>query len=851
MLHSPNNKGNFFIHIALPSGLAIILFISTIFFIIIPYFEKTMMAGKRETIRELNDSAYSLIAKFHADEKKGVLNRRQAQKKAISAVKNLRYGDEGKDYFWITDLHPNMIMHPYRPDMDGKDLSDFQDPTGKKLFVEFVKTVKSSPYKQKSGFVNYMWQWKDNPDKIVPKLSHVRLFEPWNWIIGTGIYIEDVSKEINKLKNHLTKLSLGILFIIILLLFYINRQSHKMELSRRNAENKVKESEEKHRKLIEASTEGIMMILGGKTAYSNKVLLDMLGYGENEFSSLKLPDIILEEENDNDFKAFNALLLKGDIPKPIETKLKQKDGKTSDVLLTASKIVFMKKNGFVIIIKDISQHKKIQGELTRSREKILVELQTSLLSLTQNLKNTAQKIIPCQASMPINKAAEIMTKSENSAILVKNGKDFAGIVTDHDLRESIISKGAKSDEPVSKIMSSPLISLSKEALSFEAVLLMQDKNISHLPLKNSEGEIVSIIDSNQMLKLKWYSPDIMIREFYNETSVKKIAANQKRLPGLIKTLIDSGAAPANINRVITATSGAITESFIKLAISRLGKPPAKFAFMTLGSQARGEQTLVTDQDNAIVFEDVDKSREKEVQDYFLKLGEKVSAWLNEADYPFCSGGIMAKNPAWCRPLAKWKEYFKKWSEFNNPQDLIDVNIFFDFRCHYGDISITKNLRESVFKTIEGKSIFFINLARNAIIHGPSVGMLGNIEVETSGEHHDTFDIKRAIKLITNFARLYALRNNIAGLSTIERLGALLEKNVIDKDEYETISQSYDFLMRLRLKHQTEQAAKNILPDNFINPKNLSKVEKLLLKNATAGTVEISNKLKYLVKFLLA
>ncbi|MEA3307296.1 MAG: DUF294 nucleotidyltransferase-like domain-containing protein [Elusimicrobiota bacterium] len=850
MLHSLNNKGNFFIHIALPSLLAIILFISTIFFIVIPYFEKTMMDGKRETIRELNDSAYSLIAKFHNDEKKGVLNRAQAQRKAISAIKNLRYGDEGKDYFWITDLHPNMIMHPYRPDMDGQDLSDFKDPKGTKLFVQFVKTVKASNGKPKSGFVKYMWQWKDNPNKIVPKLSYVLLFQPWNWIIGTGIYTEDVGAEINKLKNHLTKLSLAILAIIILLLFYINRQSHKVELSRQKAEKKVRVSEEKHRKLIEASTEGIMMVLGARTAYANKVLLNMTGFNEGEFLSLGLSDIISDEENE-DFKVFDKTLKKGAVPKPIETRLKRKDKTALNVLLTASKIIFMGKNGFVIIIKDISQHKRIQSELTQSREKILVELQTSLLSLTQSLKTTAQKIIFCEKSLSAHKAAEIMTNHKNSAILIKDGKDFVGIVTDHDLRKNVLSIGKKSTVPVSEIMSSPLISLSQEALSFEAVLLMQDKDISHLPMKDNDGKITGIIDSKQMLKLKWYSPDILLREFYNERSVSTIIANQKRLPGLIKTLSDSGAAPPNINRVITATSNAIMESFIKLAISELGEPPAKFAFMILGSQARGEQTLATDQDNALVFEDVDKTKEKEVQDYFLKLSEKVSGWLDEAGYPFCAGGIMAKNPVWCQPFAKWKDYFNKWSGFTKPQDLIDVNIFFDFRCLYGDIAITKDLRKAILEIINGKSIFFINMAQNAILHGPAISILGNIEVATSGENLDTFDIKRAIKLITNFTRLYALRNNIEALSTIERLENLLEKNVIDKDEHETITQSYNFLMRLRLKHQTAQASENIEPDNFVNPHNLSKVEKLLLKNATAGIVEISNKLKYLVKFLLA
>ena len=146
-----------------------------------------------------------------------------AQQKAIAEIKQIRYGEEMKDYFWITDMQPNMIMHPYRSDLDGKSLNDFKDPHGKRLFVEFVNVVK----KDEQGYVDYMWQWKDDSLRIVPKLSYVKLFKPWGWIIGTGIYIEDVKKEIKALTQKLIWISIGISVLIALLLLFISQQSLK------------------------------------------------------------------------------------------------------------------------------------------------------------------------------------------------------------------------------------------------------------------------------------------------------------------------------------------------------------------------------------------------------------------------------------------------------------------------------------------------------------------------------------------------------------------------------------------------------------------------------------------------
>ncbi|MDP3244296.1 MAG: cache domain-containing protein, partial [bacterium] len=183
-----NARKNFFVRILMPTFLTIGLFIAVFFALIIPQFETAILDRKREMIKELTNSACSILEKFYKEETGGKLSRIEAQRLAVEQIQSLRYGEKGKDYFWITDYSPIMIMHPYRKELNKKDLSDFRDSHGKKLFVEMADTAK----KNGSGFVDYMWQWKDDSTKVVPKLSYVKSFSGWRWIVGTGIYIEDV-----------------------------------------------------------------------------------------------------------------------------------------------------------------------------------------------------------------------------------------------------------------------------------------------------------------------------------------------------------------------------------------------------------------------------------------------------------------------------------------------------------------------------------------------------------------------------------------------------------------------------------------------------------------------------------
>ena len=222
------NRYSFAIKIFLPAILTVVLFIISFFWVVIPSFERNMMDGKRETIYELTQTACSILDKYNKEVVLGRISLKEAQNLAADEIGLLRYGAENKDYFWITDMHPNMIRHPYRIDLNGKDLTKFKDPHGKTIFVEFVNTVNQNG----EGYVDYMWQWKDDSTRIVPKLSYVRGFKPWGWIIGTGIYIEDVKTEIAQLEKRLIIISSIITGLIIILLTFVMRLSLKADSSR-------------------------------------------------------------------------------------------------------------------------------------------------------------------------------------------------------------------------------------------------------------------------------------------------------------------------------------------------------------------------------------------------------------------------------------------------------------------------------------------------------------------------------------------------------------------------------------------------------------------------------------------
>lgn len=296
--------------VILPVALTVVLFISTISFIAVPALESNLMAAKKETIQELTTTVWNLLGDYESRVQNGELSREEAQARAIARVRELRYGPEGRDYFWINDMHPTMVMHPYRVDLDGQDISGFADPNGKRLFVEFVRVVEETGV----GYVDYMWQWKDEPDRIVPKTSYVMGFEPWGWVIGTGVYTDDVNRRIASVVRKLQFASASILLLVVVLSSYIVWAGIKTESERRQAEHELRESQRRLIDIVDFLPDATMVIDrdGRVIAWSRAMetmtgvpSTDMVGKGEYEYAvpfygerRPILIDLVLESQED-------------------------------------------------------------------------------------------------------------------------------------------------------------------------------------------------------------------------------------------------------------------------------------------------------------------------------------------------------------------------------------------------------------------------------------------------------------------------------------------------------------------------------------------------------------------------
>lgn len=824
----------FMLKLVLPTLITITLFIVSTFYIYIPALESEMMEIKREMIKELTQTTWSILKEYAEEERMGNMTRKDAQTEAIARINKIRYGDENKDYFWITDMQTRMVIHPYRPDLNGKDVSNEVDRHGKKIFVEFTNLIQNN----NDGYLKYMWQWKDKQNVIVPKLSYVKGFPQWKWIIGTGIYIEDVKREIHSLTSQLITTSIIIIASILMILLYILWQTLVLEKKRHRAVEGEKESKEKYKVLVEAATDGFIMVLEQSELLCNPTILEMLGYSETELRSLTIYDLIQQESIEKSgFEQLKLLMDNLPAPSQFEAKLVKKDKTCLDVILTASLISFAGKKGFILIARDVSEFRQLERKRQESeREQLIAELQSTLLFLNQTITDFATDVVSCNMNTSIEKVASIMTQKNTGAILVaaETGKSdtckYIGIVTDHDIRERAISKGMDLNSPVVDIMSAPLITISDKAMVFETAQLMQEKNVRHVVLQKSNGHINKLITNSELLQVQGYSAVSLIESINKADSLDDIQKRHAKLPMLVTAVLNSGGNSENVARIIAKVADATVIKLVEFAIDELGEPPVEFAFIAMGSEGREEQTLNTDQDNAIIYTDPEPEKAEEVQEYFMNLARKICTWLDLVGYDFCDGDIMAMNPKWCSPLSKWKEQYHTWIYSATPQDLLEIHIFFDFRCVYGSDHLTGELRKEVFKYIDSNPLFMIFLARDALLYKPPLSLFGNIVTESSGEHTKTFNIKAAMRTIINFARIYALKHNVFECNTFERLRILNDNGYLGDSMYNEIFIAYSFLMQMRLKHQAISAKNHYQIDNYVNPKKITQIERLMLKN---------------------
>ncbi len=456
------------------------------------------------------------------------------------------------------------------------------------------------------------------------------------------------------------------------------------------------------------------------------------------------------------------------------------------------------------------------------------------------------QITTCPFDTPIQPAAEKMARSNSSAILVRDeNRQIKGLVTDEDFKSGVLAKGLTRQTQVSEIMSSPLITLSADSQIFDAFIKMRKENKRHLAISSKANDIIGLITAKDLVSAQADSTYLLIKTIQSAQHIGHLKGFHSRLSELLLDPIKNGSNPEYITRLITSFSESILDKIIQFTIDEIGKPPCRFVFVIMGSEGRDEQTLISDQDNALIFEDLtDTHAAKEAMAYFTQFSELVCNQLNIAGYKFCDGDNMAKNPKWCQPLSVWKNYFKKWIRSVDPEKILYSSIFFDFRGAWGDLSLTDELKSYLLDEIEEWPGILRNLTVNSMGFKPPISFFGKFIVEEHGKHEGSFDIKKALMPITDFARIYSLKEGIGTTNTLARLFRLYTKHTLSNKEYLNLIRSYNHLMNLRFLRQiTTIMDEEEEPDNYINPSNLSSIDQAMLKEIFKIVEKLQQKIK--------
>ncbi len=432
----------------------------------------------------------------------------------------------------------------------------------------------------------------------------------------------------------------------------------------------------------------------------------------------------------------------------------------------------------------------------------------------------------------IQDAARIMSGERVSSLLVLDGGRLAGIVTERDLAHRAVAEALSASRPVREIMDGAVQRLPPSAPAFEALLAMARTGARHLAVVDGE-RIVGVVTATDLVRWQSASTVYLVSAVRRAGSVPALQREAARITELQIQMVAAGATPRHLGLAIGAVYDAVTLRLIEAAESDLGPPPVPYVWIACGSHARHEQTVVTDQDNALVLDGA--FDEKAHGEWFGSLARSVNEGLDACGTPLCPGGVMARNPAWRRTRSGWRQLFDGWIERPDPKALMHASLFMDMRAVAGDAAAVAAIRTQALQRMRAKDVFVALMAQNAIRTAPPLGFFRGLVVERGGEHGDTLDLKRGgLMPIVELARVYALAVGSDALGTVERLRAGADGGALSRSGADDLEHAFGFIAAIRARHQADQLKRGLAPDNHVPPARLSPLERTQLEAAFAA-----------------
>lgn len=444
--------------------------------------------------------------------------------------------------------------------------------------------------------------------------------------------------------------------------------------------------------------------------------------------------------------------------------------------------------------------------------------------------------IHAESTISIRRAAQVMTEHHVSALLIMDAGRLVGIVTDRDLRSKVVAVGAGTEAPVSQVMTRNLITIPPSARAFEALLTMSSRGIHHLPVVRDQ-EVLGLVSSGDMMRLDRAHPIYLAADIARQTDPAGVAEVCQRIPQLVAEYIDSDATAAQISHLLATISDAATTALIGLAerefgpAPRVAGSPVGWAWVALGSQARHEGRLGSDQDHCIILDDAAAQLDEQQRAWFTQLAARVIEGLEASGYPRCRGDVMATT--WCLPASEWRRRISQWLNTPDSTEVLHAQIFFDARAVHGADHLVDDLLGWLRTQTPGATRFLTHLAAQAVAYTPPLGFFKGFVLERGGDHADTLDLKAASHAIIQVARCHALAMGSTQTNTRARLEVAAQAGRIDPRQASALIDAAEFIQHLRLRHQADDLRRGQHPDNHIAPRTLNALDQSTLREAFA------------------
>ena len=440
-------------------------------------------------------------------------------------------------------------------------------------------------------------------------------------------------------------------------------------------------------------------------------------------------------------------------------------------------------------------------------------------------------VVTCGAEQALVDVVSVMRERNISSIVVAEADTPIGIFTDRDLRNKVVAKGLDpKDLRVRDIMNAPLAVIREEDFLYEALYRMSRQGIHRLGVIDRHGALSGIITDTDILKLQAHSPHQLVLDIEKAENLEDLAALHKRIEALVVHLSGTNLRTRDMVRLIANLNDQTLLRLIALLRrDRFPDLPGEFAFVVMGSEGRSEQTLSTDQDNAIVYSDgLSADTVARIEAFSQALIES----LISIGVPPCPGGIMAKNPEWRRSLSQWKGEITRWFDTPTPDNIMMGSMFVDLRIIHGDAKLVDSIRTHMFAHLSHDRGFIMRMAQNMTGFKPPLGWFGKIKPSSDAAHRGEIDIKKAgIFAITDGVKALSLEAGNLDGGTLDRIAALQSGGVLKKDLAADLNDSFEFLVHLRLRGHVEAVSNDRPTSNYIRLDELNRMETARLRSA--------------------